>query len=70
MHHCGLLSSQISDSARVHAVDSESNPKRKRGQKLRPSLTLRVTMSCVIINRMQYSIPQVTTFCMETVTFI
>jgi hypothetical protein len=35
----------------LHAVDSDRNPKRKRGAKLLSSLTLRVTMSCVIFDR-------------------
>ena len=40
----------------LHAVKNDTfhrNPKRKRGQKLRPSLTLRVT---VRVNRVQYTI--------------
>ena len=35
----------------LHAVDSDSNPKRKRGTQILSSLTLRVTMECAIFHR-------------------
>ena len=38
----------------LHAVDSDNNPKCKRGASLLFSLTLRVTMKCAIFDRVQY----------------
>ena len=37
----------------LHAFDSDSNPKRKQGAQLLSSITLRVTVSCVIFDRVQ-----------------
>ena len=50
---------EFADCFRLHAVDSESNPKCKRGASLLSSLTLRVTMKCAIFDRVQYNSPAV-----------
>ena len=40
------------------AVETDTNPKRKRGTQVIPSLTLRVSVKCLIFDREQYRLEQ------------